>query len=116
MITIYYNPKCSKCRQTLALLQEKTDEEINIIEYLKTPPSIEELQQILQKLNLNPQEIIRKGEEEFQEFKGKEFSDKEWIQILHDHPKLIQRPIVIINEKAVIARPPENVLKILQLP
>jgi len=113
MITIYYNPQCSKCRQTLALLQEKTDEEIKIVEYLKTPPSIEELKVILKKLNVNIQEMIRKGENEFQEFKGKEFSNNEWLKILHDHPRLIQRSIVVKNGKAVIARPPENVLQLI---
>ena len=113
MITIYYNPKCSKCRQTLALLQEKTNEEIKIVEYLKTPPSIEELQEILKILNVNVQEMIRKGEDEFQQFKGKEFTNEEWIKILHTHPRLMQRPIVIKGDKAVIARPPENILKIL---
>ena len=113
MITIYYNPQCSKCRQTLTLLQENTKEEINIIEYLKIPPSIEELQTILKKLNLNIQEIIRKNEEEFQQFKDKEFSDQKWLEILHKHPHLMQRPIVVKNDKAVVARPPENIFKLL---
>ena len=113
MITIYYNPKCSKCRQTLTLLQEKTDEEVKIIEYLKTPPSVEELLNILNILNLNVKDIIRKTEKEFQQFKDKDFSDQEWLKILHEHPRLIQRPIVVKDEKAVIGRPPENVLKIL---
>ncbi len=113
MVTIYYNPQCSKCRQTLALLQENTKEEINIIEYLKIPPSIEELRTILKKLNLNVQEIIRKNEEEFQQFKDKKFSDQKWLEILHKHPRLMQRPIVVKNEKAVVARPPENIFKLL---
>ena len=113
MIKIYYNPKCSKCRQTLELIKEKSNEEINIIEYLKTPPSIEELQQILQKLNLPVQEIIRKNEDEYQQFMNEEYSNQEWLKILHDHPRLIQRPIVVRDDKAVIGRPPENVLKIL---
>lgn len=113
MISLYYNPKCSKCRQTLAIIKENTKEEIKIIEYLKTPPSKEELQTILKKLNVNVQEIIRKSEEKYQQFKNKEYSEQEWLKILHTNPILIQRPIVVKEDKAIIARPPEKVLKIL---
>jgi len=80
---------------------------------LKNPPTTEELKKVLAKLNLKPADIIRKNEAEFkQNFKGKEFADDEWIKILTEHPKLIERPIVITDKKAVVGRPPEKVLEI----
>ncbi|MEN7550817.1 arsenate reductase (glutaredoxin) [Rapidithrix thailandica] len=110
---IYHNPRCSKSRQALNILQEKGIE-LEVVEYLKTPPTKEELTQVLKKLNLSPQEIIRKGEAEFKEhYKGKEFTDEEWIEILVNTPRLIERPIVITEQKAVVARPPEKVSELL---
>ncbi|MFT4644051.1 MAG: arsenate reductase [Planctomycetota bacterium] len=109
MLKILHNPRCSKSRQTLGILQDKGIE-VQIIEYLKENPTKEELQDILSKLDKKPQEIIRKGEAIFKEnFKGKEFSDKEWLTILVENPKLIERPIVFDEKKAVIGRPPESV-------
>ena len=89
--------------------------EPEIIEYLVNPPSEEELTDLLKKMNLSPKEIIRKGEDIFKsEFKGKEYTDFEWVRILVDHPKLIERPIVVHGEKAILGRPPERVLEIIQ--
>ncbi|MFZ6050710.1 arsenate reductase (glutaredoxin) [Halocola ammonii] len=111
--TIFHNPRCKKSRDTLAILKdENVDPEI--VEYLKTPPSEKELETILAKLNLGPQDIIRKGETIFKEkFKGKNFTNGEWITILVENPKLIERPIVVKGNKAVIGRPPENVKELI---
>ncbi|PWJ44508.1 arsenate reductase (glutaredoxin) [Sediminitomix flava] len=110
---ILHNPRCTKSRQTLALIQEKS-EDISIIEYLKTPPTRDELKDILKKLDMNASQIIRKGETIFKEsFKGKDLTEDEWLDAMVEFPKLIERPIVIKGDKAVIGRPPENVLEIL---
>ena len=101
---IYYNPNCSKCRIALDKLKDQNPE---IIEYLKNPPSKEELKEILQKLGMKAEQIIRKKEEEFDQFKKKEYNEDQWIDILITHPKLIQRPIIVNGERAVIGRTEE---------
>ena len=109
---IYHNPRCSKSRQTLELLREHTDK-IEIIEYLKDIPSENQLKEVLSFLDLKPQDVLRKGESIFKEnFKGKEFTDDEWIKHMIEYPKLTERPIVIKDNKAVLGRPPENVKKL----
>ncbi len=113
MITVYHNNRCGKSRGAICLLEE-AGKQIEIIEYLKQAPSIEELKSILKKLKMKPHDIIRVGEPLYiEKFKGKELSDNEWLQILHENPILIERPIVINGDKAVIARPPERVNEIL---
>lgn len=112
--TIYHNPRCSKSRQTLALLEDK-GVELEIIEYLKTPPDQETLQDILTKLGIEPMDLIRKGESIFDELT---LSDKATdmtalVNAMIEHPILIERPIVLANDKATIGRPPESVLDIL---
>ncbi len=110
---IYHNPRCSKSRQTLKILRDNGIEPI-IIEYLKDSPTSEELSEVLSFLNMKAEDVIRKGETIYKEnFKGQDFSNEEWIQILSENPKLIERPIVIKNKKAVLGRPPENVLNLL---
>lgn len=109
MITIYHNPKCRKSREGLQYLHEK-GLEYTVVEYLKTPLSREELKDILMKLNMRPVEIVRTQEDEFREkLKGKSFNDEEWITILLENPKLIQRPIVVKNHKAVLGQPVEEI-------
>lgn len=113
MVTIYHNPRCRKSRDTLNLLQEK-GEQTAIVEYLKTNPTKEQLTDILGMLGIKPLELIRKGERIFkEEFKGKDLSDKEWIEAMVANPILIERPIVVKDGKAAIGRPPEKVLDIL---
>lgn len=110
--TIYYNPRCSKCRQTLALLQEN-DIEPAIVLYLENPPSRGALTEVVRKLGLDPREIVRFKEPVARELglsPEDERSRTEWIDILAGNPSLIERPIVIHGDKAVIGRPPENVL------
>jgi len=110
MITIYYNPACSKCRIAKEFLK---DEDIEIIEYLKETPSESELRNILRKLGLKPIDIVRKKEAIYLErFSKKEFSDQEWIHILVKNPKLIQRPIIVKGDKAVIGRTEEKLKEI----
>jgi len=112
-ISIYHNPRCSKSRQTLALLEEKGIE-VTIIEYLKTPPSAESLRTIIEQLGISPRQLLRKGETIYKELnlKDESLSDQQLIQAMCDNPKLIERPIVINNGKAKLGRPPESVLEI----
>jgi len=112
-IAIYHNPRCGKSRSALALLQEKGVQP-RIIEYLKTPPTTEELRAILKKLGMKPEQIVRKGEDVYkQKFSGKMLTDEQWLDALAMNPILIERPIVVKGDKAVIGRPAENVVSLL---
>lgn len=107
---IYHNPRCSKSRQTLALIQEK-GAEVEIVEYLKDVPTEKELKALIDLLGITPVQLLRKGEAVYKEkFKSKDLSDSEWINAMVEYPKLIERPIVVKGKKAVLGRPPENVL------
>jgi len=113
MITIYHNPKCRKSRAGLQYLQEK-GLACHVVEYLKTPFTREQFKELLMKLNMQPAEIVRTQEDEFREkLKGKSFTDEEWITILLENPKLIQRPIVVNNHKAVLAQPVDEIDRLL---
>ncbi len=110
---IYHNPRCRKSRETLALIEEKGLQP-EVIEYLNNPLTASELKEVLGKLDMPAASIIRKGEAIFKEqFKGKDLSEEQWIQAMVDYPKLIERPIVVKGNAAVIGRPPENVLSLL---
>lgn len=111
---MYHNPRCSKSRQTLTLLNDR-DIEPEIIEYLKTPPDAHQLKKILQLLGLSPRDLMRTKEVEYKEnnLDSKTLSDDQLIAALIKNPVLIERPIVLANGKAAIGRPPENVLEIL---
>ena len=110
---IYNNPRCSKSRQTLEILDQH-DLETEIVLYLDNPPSAEEIVSILNKLELNPRDILRKGEDVYKELnlKNDKLTNKDLINFMVENPKLIERPIVIRGDKAVIGRPPENVLSL----
>ncbi len=113
MVTIYHNPRCAKSRETLKIIHER-GVNAKVVEYLKVCPTAEELKKIVQSLGIRPIDLVRKNESIFKEqFKDKDISDSEWLQIMSENPKLIERPIVIKGEKAVIGRPPENVEEIL---
>jgi arsenate reductase (glutaredoxin) len=113
MIIIYHNPKCRKSRAGLQYLQEKGLEH-TVVEYLKTPFTREKFKELLMKLNMRPLEIVRTQEDEFKEkLKGKNFTDEEWITIILENPKLIQRPIVVQNHKAVLGQPVEEIERLL---
>lgn len=110
---IYHNPRCAKSRQTLKLIQDNGVEP-EVVEYLKTVPSKEELQELINLLGIEPVQLLRKGEAIYKEqFKGKTLSDEAWIEAMIAHPKLIERPIVVQDGKAVLGRPPENALELL---
>ena len=110
---IYHNPRCSKSRQTLEILDQH-DLETEIVLYLYNPPSAEEIASILNKLELSPRDILRKGEDAYKELnlKNDKLTNKDLINFMVENPKLIERPIVIRGDKAVIGRPPENVLSL----
>ena len=113
-VTIFHSPRCSKSRQTLSLIQEKSID-INIIEYLKTPPDISQLKQILKQLGYEPRQLMRKSEQIYKDLGlGNENKTTEDLVIaMAQNPILIERPIVLSGEKAAIGRPPESVLNIL---
>jgi arsenate reductase len=112
-IVIYHNARCSKSRSACELIAAQGIE-AEIIDYLKTPPNKEELRALLKKLGMKPAELVRRGEQAFKEnYAGKTLSDEQWIDALVAHPILIERPIVVRGDKAVIGRPPEKVLELL---
>jgi arsenate reductase len=113
-VKIFHNPRCSKSRQTLQLLKDQ-GVEVEIIEYLKTPPSTSELDDILQKLERQPRDLMRKKEVEYKEagMDNLDLDRDALIKGMVDNPRLIERPIVLANNKAAVGRPPEDVLLIL---
>ena len=112
-LTIYHNPKCSKSRETLALLLGRGVEP-RIVEYLKTPPTAAELTAIVTRLGIRPEALVRKGEDVYKaKYAGKTLSDDQWIAAMIVNPILIERPIVVAGGKAAIGRPPETALAIL---
>ncbi len=110
---IYHNPRCRKSRAGLEYLRGKTGD-FEIRDYLKEGITREEIREILLRLNTGPRELVRVQEELYKkELKGKNFTDDEWITILAENPKLIRRPVVVSNHKAVIGDPPEELDKLL---
>ena len=111
---IFHNPRCSKSRQTLQILKDN-ECDTEIILYLETDIDQSVLESIIKKLSLSPRELLRKGEQEFKDndLKNKNLSDQEIIEFMVKHPKLIERPIVIKGNKAILGRPPENVLELI---
>jgi arsenate reductase (glutaredoxin) len=110
---IYHNPRCSKSRNALSILLENNSD-IQVIEYLKSSPTESELRDLLKKLAMKPEDIVRKGEAIYKEkYKGKQMSDDEWIAALLENPLLMERPIIVKGDKAIIARPPERVKELL---
>jgi arsenate reductase (glutaredoxin) len=112
-VTIYHNPKCTKSRETLALLESRGIEP-TVIEYLQTPPTKTELDRILKLLNLEPRALMRQQEPEYRELKldNPALTREQLLDAMILHPRLIERPIVLANGKAAVGRPPANVLAI----
>lgn len=112
-VTIYHNVRCSKSRASCELVASR-GVKATIVEYLKTPPNKEELRGILKKLGMKPGELVRRGEDAFKEhFANKTLSDDEWLDALVAYPILIERPIVVKGNRAVIGRPTEKVLELI---
>ena len=111
---IYHNPRCRKSRETLDIINAG-GVDVEVVEYLKTTPSANDLSVILTKLKMKPEQILRRGEKLFkEEYKGKRLSDQQWIKAMVENPILIERPIVVKGNRAVIGRPPENVNELLK--
>ena len=109
MYTIYHNPRCSKSRKGLAYLKEKTSD-IEVVEYLKEPFTEESFKKVLMQLNKKPHKMIRTHEAIYKsDFKGKNFTDDEWVKIMVENPKLINRPIVVRGNKAVWGNPVDEI-------
>lgn len=113
-LKIYHNPQCSKSRAALALLQERGLTP-RIVEYLQSPPSADELESIIAMLGIRPEQLVRKVEEIYKSrYAGKALSDAQWIAAMVANPVLIERPIVVLGDRAAIGRPPETVLTLLR--
>lgn len=114
MITIYHNARCGKSREAFSLLEKKT-KKFKVIEYLKEPPTKVELLELIKMLGIKPEALVRKKEPVFEEkFKSKKLSDAQWIRAMVKYPILIERPIVVNGDTAIICRPPEKVLEFLK--
>lgn len=112
-VRVYHNARCSKSRGACQLLEEQ-GVPLEVVEYLKHPPSRDELAALLRKLGLPAEAIVRKGEEIYKsEYKGRSLCEDEWLDALVAHPILIERPIAVRGERAVVGRPPEKVLELL---
>ena len=112
-VVIYHNARCSKSRSACEIVAGRGIE-ARIVEYLKTPPSRDELRAVLQKLGMEASELVRRGEEEYkQHYAGRTLTEDEWLDALIEHPILIERPIVVRGDHAVVGRPPEKVLELL---
>jgi arsenate reductase (glutaredoxin) len=112
--TIYHNPRCSKSRAALALLVQHGVTP-RIVEYLKAAPSAVELKEVVRRLGIGAEALVRKSEDVYKtKYAGKKLTDAQWIDAMTKDPILIERPIVIKGERAVIGRPPENVEKLLE--
>ena len=111
MLTIYHNPRCSKSRQTLALIEEN-NQDVTIVEYLKTPLHIDAIKNLAKLLNVSPREMMRVKEAEYKEQNLATADDAALFLAMASTPKLIERPIVTNEKNAIIGRPPENVLSL----
>lgn len=113
-LTLYHNPRCSKSRAALQLLEERDLQPV-VVHYLDTPPSAAQLREVLEKLGLPPRQLLRSGEDEYRELglANQALGDEQLIEAMAAHPRLIERPILIAGDRAVIGRPPENILELL---
>ncbi len=113
-LTLYHNPRCSKSRAALQLLEERGLQPV-VVHYLDNPLSAAQLRELLSKLDLPPRQLLRSGEDEYRELDlaNQALGDDELIAAMVAHPRLIERPILIAGDRAVIGRPPENILELL---
>lgn len=112
-LRLYHNPRCSKSRAACALLTER-GVPVEVVDYLQTPPNLEELRELVGKLGMAPSALVRRGEEIFQEhYAGRELSEEQWLEAMVAHPILMERPILVRGPKAVIGRPSERLLELI---
>jgi len=115
MLKVYIKSTCSTCRTALQLIKENTKEKIETVEYLVATPSQKELKEIIKMLGIKPEQLVRKKESLYKEkYEGKKITGSEWIKILVKNPILIERPIIILGDKAIIGRPVESVVSFLK--
>ena len=114
MLRVYFKPNCATCQTALKLMKQNTKEEIQTTEYLVEVPSEKEIKEILKMLGMKAEQLVRKKESLYKEkYEGKKISNAQWIKILHKNPILIERPIVVKENKAIIGRPVEKILEII---
>jgi arsenate reductase len=114
MLKVYFKPNCATCQTALKLIKQNSEEELDLIEYLVETPSEKEIKEILKMLGMKAEDLVRKKESLYKEkYASKKITNSEWIRILHEHPELIERPIIVKGGKAIIGRPVEKVLDIL---
>lgn len=110
---IYHNPRCRKSRETLQIIED-SGIEVEIVKYLEEVPTKSEIKELLVKLGIPAEKLLRKGEAIFKEkYKGQNLSDDQWIKAMVENPKLIERPIVVKGDEAILGRPPQNVRELL---
>ena len=111
MLKVYFKPNCATCRTALQLIKENSEEELDTVEYLVNTPSQKELKEIIKMLGIKPEQLVRKKEPLYKEhYEGKKITGAEWIKILNKNPILIERPIIISGDKAIIGRPVETII------
>ena len=114
MLQVYFKPNCSTCRTALQLIKENTKEPIQTIEYLVQTPSVKELKEIVQMLGIKPEQLVRKKEPLYKDnYEGKKITGTQWLKILNQNPILIERPILVLGDKAIIGRPTEKIVEFL---
>lgn len=111
MLKVYFKPNCSTCRTALQLMRENTDEEIETIEYLVETPTVAQLKEIVRMLGVKPEDLVRKKESLYKEkYEGKKITGAQWLKIMNENPILIERPIIIKGDRAIIGRPIEKIV------
>ena len=114
MVKIYHNSRCSKSRGACEILSDKGIQ-VEVIEYLKIPPTEHQISELLRMLNMKPSELVRRSEDLFKsEYSARNYTEAQWLSILAANPILIERPIIVKGEKAIIGRPPEKILELLE--
>ena len=114
MLKVYFKPNCATCQTAMQLMKANTEEKIETVEYLVETPSEAELKEILEMLGMKAEDLVRKKEPLYKEqYEGRSLTNDEWIKVMHDHPILIERPIVVKDGKAILGRPIEKILDIL---
>ena len=115
MLKIYFKPNCATCQTAMKFVKENTKEKIETVEYLVEVPTQKDIKDILRMLGIKAEQLVRKKEPVYKElFEGKKISNNEWIKIFVKHPILIERPIVVLGDKAIIGRPPETIVEFLK--